>query len=301
MQQRTSPAPIPAYALYGEDGHAPDGIHAETIEARSARHDWRIAPHRHATLYQTLILRSGAAEAALEGVAKPISAGGLVWVPPLTVHGYAFERGTVGIVLSVPAALLAETLGGLGALRDFLERPLIIAPGAAASAVCTVAEGILTEYARPRPGRRQALLSGATLIAIAIARAAQAESPGDTAGRRDAELVRRFLSSVEASYTRRHPLALYAAPLGVSVSHLSRLCRLVTGHAPIRLINERRLLEAKRELACTAVPVQDVADRLGFDSPAYFSRFFRARTGLSPRAFRHASGTVMTCDEARTR
>lgn len=300
MRERPAPAPIPAYALYGEDGRAPDGIHAETIAARSARHDWRIAPHRHATLYQALILRSGAAEASIEGFVRPVSAGGLIWVPPLTVHGYAFEKDTVGLVLSVPAVLLAETLSGIGMLRDFLERPQVIGPGDAATSVCAVADGILAEYARPRPGRRQALASGATLVAIAIARAAQAEAPSAAGGQRDAQIVRGFLSAVEIGYAQRRPLALYAAPLGISVSHLSRLCRLVTGHAPIRLINERRLLEAKRELSCTALPVQDVADRLGFDSPAYFSRFFRARTGLSPRAFRHASGTIMACDEART-
>ena len=297
MQHLPTPAPIPAYALYGEDGHAPDDIHAETIEARSARHDWRIAPHRHATLYQLLILRSGGAQASIEGVVRPLPAGGLVWVPPLTVHGYGFERGTVGVVLSVPTALLTQTIGTLGSLADFLDRPVLVAPGETAAGVCALAEGVLAEYANSQPGRRQALACAATLIAISVARAAQANAPTEGNRQRDVEIVRGFLAAVEARYAQRRPLALYAAPLGLSVSHLSRLCRSVTGHAPIHLINERRLLEAKRELACTALPVQHVADRLGFDSPAYFSRFFRARTGLSPRAFRQAAGTLMTRGE----
>jgi AraC family transcriptional regulator, transcriptional activator of pobA len=36
------------------------------------------------------------------------------------------------------------------------------------------------------------------------------------------------------------------------------------------------------------MPVTQVAYYLGFEDPAYFSRFFTRRMGLSPRAFRRA-------------
>jgi AraC family transcriptional activator of pobA len=34
--------------------------------------------------------------------------------------------------------------------------------------------------------------------------------------------------------------------------------------------------------------VEDIAREIGFDDPAYFSRFFRKRTGVSPAAWRQA-------------
>ena len=49
---------------------------------------------------------------------------------------------------------------------------------------------------------------------------------------------------------------------------------------------ERRLLEAKRLLMFTIRSVQDIASEIGFDDPAYFSRFFRKRAGVSPAAWR---------------
>jgi AraC-like DNA-binding protein len=36
------------------------------------------------------------------------------------------------------------------------------------------------------------------------------------------------------------------------------------------------------------MPVKDIAQRLGFTSPAYFSRAFQNETGKSPSAFRAA-------------
>jgi AraC family transcriptional activator of pobA len=35
--------------------------------------------------------------------------------------------------------------------------------------------------------------------------------------------------------------------------------------------------------------VSEIAYALGFDDPAYFTRFFSQRTGISPRAFRSPS------------
>jgi AraC family transcriptional activator of pobA len=54
----------------------------------------------------------------------------------------------------------------------------------------------------------------------------------------------------------------------------------------LQLIHQRLLLEAKRNLVYTSMTVAQVADSLGFSEAAYFSRFFRRATGLSPRAFR---------------
>ena len=45
-------------------------------------------------------------------------------------------------------------------------------------------------------------------------------------------------------------------------------------------------MEAKRQLHYTSSPVSEIAYALGFEDPAYFTRFFSRLTGESPRAFR---------------
>jgi len=44
------------------------------------------------------------------------------------------------------------------------------------------------------------------------------------------------------------------------------------------------LVVASRDLA-KAVPVSDIAHQLGYDDPAYFSRFFAKSAGQSPSAY----------------
>ena len=52
------------------------------------------------------------------------------------------------------------------------------------------------------------------------------------------------------------------------------------------MVHTRVLLEAKRELVYTSAAVSEIAYALGFDDPAYFTRFFSKRTGMAPRTFR---------------
>ena len=47
---------IRTYGLFGETANLPDPMHIETIAARSALHDWELAPHRHVRLHQLLLL-----------------------------------------------------------------------------------------------------------------------------------------------------------------------------------------------------------------------------------------------------
>ena len=62
----------------------------------------------------------------------------------------------------------------------------------------------------------------------------------------------------------------------------------VWGRPAPALLHDRQLFEARRMLSETKIPVQDIAQALGFGSAAYFSRSFQARTGKTPTAFRRA-------------
>ncbi|MFD0396049.1 helix-turn-helix domain-containing protein [Streptomyces nogalater] len=53
-----------------------------------------------------------------------------------------------------------------------------------------------------------------------------------------------------------------------------------------RYIDERVVLEAKRELAHGSLTVSALATRLGFADASDFTTFFRQRTGTTPTAFR---------------
>lgn len=78
----------------------------------------------------------------------------------------------------------------------------------------------------------------------------------------------------------------YLRRLGVSASRLHESCQIVAGTSPAALLHDRVVIEAKRLLVYSGVSVAEIAHRLGFEDPAYFSRFFSQRAGCSPRAYR---------------
>ena len=100
------------------------------------------------------------------------------------------------------------------------------------------------------------------------------------------ELVARFRRLVELRYREHAGLAAYTADLGVSEARLRRACLSVAGQSPAELVHLRLLVEAERQLRYTSMSIAQIAYHLGYQDPAYFSRFFATRMGLSPRAFR---------------
>ncbi|MGW7683266.1 helix-turn-helix domain-containing protein [Kribbella sp. NPDC054772] len=80
----------------------------------------------------------------------------------------------------------------------------------------------------------------------------------------------------------------YASELGLTVKELRDAVRRTTGSTPHELVLSTRLSNAKVLLAEEDLPVAVVARRVGYDDPAYFSRLFAARVGMSPVAFRRS-------------
>jgi AraC family transcriptional activator of pobA len=102
----------------------------------------------------------------------------------------------------------------------------------------------------------------------------------------DEDIHRNFTKMVEEHYAANWSLQRFADALGVSVARLRTACRNSGGESPIRIINSRVLLEAKRFLTHTALSVAEIAHRLGFEDASYFSRFFKARCGQTPTFYK---------------
>ena len=77
--------------------------------------------------------------------------------------------------------------------------------------------------------------------------------------------------------------------LGVARLHLHDSCARAFGRPPQRLVHERLIAEARVRLRDTGQTAEQIAYGLGFRDPAYFSRFFSRRVGMSPGAYRKAS------------
>jgi AraC-like DNA-binding protein len=97
---------------------------------------------------------------------------------------------------------------------------------------------------------------------------------------------RRFRKLLEVHFASQHQVQHYASNLGMSEKTLSRMCIAAVGVPAKVVINQRLILEAKRLLAHTTLPVQSIGSALGFDEATNFVKFFRKATGTTPLTFR---------------
>lgn len=279
---KTADMPILNFNLFGETGDLPDVAHCETIEARSLLHDWEFAPHRHARLHQILFIESGSGQASLDGKDLELKSMMLVNVPIGVVHGFTFKPGTVGLVVTLAAEIFDVVLQATEGLHQVLSTSTTLV---ADSTCVRTMHDIYQTFTNRDFARAQILRSQSGLLLGQIARIINVTGAVDLLSPHS-ELLTKFVNLLETHFVDHWPVADYAHALGISPTHLSRVTRSATGLPASKLIEERIILEARRNLVYTNLSISTVAYELGYADPSYFSRIFSQVTGLSPKDFR---------------
>ncbi len=80
-----------------------------------------------------------------------------------------------------------------------------------------------------------------------------------------------------------------ASELNISASYLTRIFNKKLSIPPMRYINEVKVSVAKEMLRTSTMSIKEIAGKLYFSDPLYFSRVFSQTEGLSPREYRKVS------------
>ncbi|WP_028601814.1 helix-turn-helix domain-containing protein [Ottowia thiooxydans] len=264
-----------------------DCLHYESVAVRGEEMDWTIPAHRHEGLHQFQLLSRGAVTGTIDG--RPFEAVGptLIVLSPGSVHGFRYTAGAVGHQVTIPTATLRTLLGSSELVDSTLDASFVITTmDADHAAVGALFEQVAREFVESAPGRVHALLALATLIAVFALRHRRDQFERESSrGVRDT-LLQRYTTLVEKHHVEHRSMDFYACTLGVTPDHLSRTCRKVGGKSALQILHDRVLLEARRLLAYTPAPVAIVASKLGYEDPAYFSRFFTREMGQTPSEYR---------------
>ena len=276
---------ITQFRLYGETGGdlAPEFVHIEPISARSSLYEWTISPHAHPGIVQLLLVAQGQGVLADGEGEVPLPPGTLALVPGSTVHAFRFVPGTQGWVLSLAEALLDDPRLSIfaqgAALRGNRVRCLALGQ-------LDLADSLLAALHVRGPAADAATLATLALLLALVDEAAASLAASEGPPDRRLALVRRFSALLESHFREHWAVTDYARALGTTTQTLTRACRQVAGKPPGDMALDRLLREAMRALTFTAAGVAQVAQDLGFADPAYFSRLFKARTGMEPSRFR---------------
>ncbi len=299
MEPAVTPSiPIPHYYLYGrlDDDRGEievDFLHIEPIRKRSGRYNWTITPHSHPHHYQLLHVAAGGGEIDIESRRIAVEPPCLISVPVGAIHQIRFHPDTEGSVITAAEAFVAQASLGDPRLIEITRLggsfPLA-GTGLEPEQIERSFADLSREFVYAAPGRRPAVMAHFITVLVALMRAQAATIlPNPVTGRSYA-LALRYRDLVERHFREERRIEFYAGHLGVTPARLNAVCRARIGTTASGLLHDRIVTEAKRWLVYTGMTVAEVGYALGFDDPAYFSRFFSRRTGMPPGRLREHVG-----------
>lgn len=287
---------IPNYDLYGDTSRIEDSgaFNFEWIPQRSALYNWLIHPHRHDAFLQVLYLTQGQVDVQIEQLNQTLHAPCVIVIPAGHVHGLRFSQDTLGpVVTAMQKPLESAAALMMPSLLDTIRTPRLLSLHAEmrySDQLMPLIQALEQEARIPAAGQVAAATSLLLALLVQVHRISQLSASANPAVHqslsRKARQIEKFRSLLDKHFRTEHSLQAYADQVGVSVGQLSRLCREVLGQSSLQVLNKRLIQEAQRELIYTSLPIKQLAGELGFEDDAYFSRFFRKHTGMTPKTYR---------------
>ena len=212
----------------------------------------------------------------------------LMWWTEAEARELIASAGSRGLLVSIPLGSLTQALPATP-IGDQMRRTLsqdlsVSAEGAAA--LTDLLEGLAREASAAEPGADLAQMQYLTLVLLTLWRVARTDLV--VLGRAPQGLSERFVLLAGQRAREHWTVDRYAAELRVSRDRLGSAVKRTTGLSPQAYLHRLLTREAMELLANTGMPVSQIAFRLGFGDPAYFTRFFRRQADQTPAAFRKA-------------
>ncbi len=267
-----------------------DFFQCESLEVRSKAYNWEITEHFHSDLLQLFFIRSGSGRFSLSKKHFLIEEKSVLLIPANTLHGFQFEAGVEGEVMTFSTRFLENLLKGRPEIQEtilsrnqlnFQQQPERF------DRLLLYYQCISLELIEQKVEKWTIVKSRLELILTELYRSGfEAERLEMLTSHRSLVYYQRFLSSVKRQMNQSITVAAYAAEVGITVVHLNRVCREVVGKSALEVVHEILIQEAKNYLLNTQYGIAEIAYFLNFNDPAYFNRLFKKKVGVPPGEFR---------------
>lgn len=213
----------------------------------------------------------------LHGIRRGFGTHNAIFVPAGKLLAFEMGLQVQGIATLIPAdgrVVLPDTASHLR-LKDNTEQAEFTA----------ILDALRRELHDERPLMAEALNAQARLLSVSLRRSLlKAGTPPPA--RASERVMRRFCDTLASTFTGGHSIAWYAQQLGITPTHLTRVCKQCAGISATEMLSQMTQHSARRMLRDSTLPINRIAAALGFGSAAYFTRFCQQHFGLPPSQLR---------------
>lgn len=287
---------LPVYDIpaFREEAGAFSFTHIKTLESHVSELGYTCKPHRY-TCYSMILVTGGMGKFTIDFATYEVRPLTVIFVTLGQVQSWKLSTNIEGFIVFLAPMFYnlykdEWNVQAIPFLSSSTTESLLHLDPKRESLLLLLLQEIVIENNMDQTGRDEFIRSGLKIIFIRLARHyqrhAQPSLPPTTTKIRQLEfLVNKHFQSLRFPYQ-------YAKLMNVTSNHLNILCRRVLKMSVGELIHRRLLLEAKRLLLLTDLPIKKVADDLGFSDKSHFIRFFRRRADTTPEQFRKSRLSV---------
>lgn len=171
--------------------------------------------------------------------------------------------------------------------------PFVNIDETSAATLTMLCQQIKTEMQNPELAQYELLVSYLKIFLITAARLKMQQQPEvmvELKEQKEPFILQKLKDAIEENFKTKHSPADYAEMLYITPKALARITKTHFNKTLSSLINERIIIEAKRELYLTNKTVKEIAYELGYEDEYYFSRFFKVNADVSPQMYRDTVG-----------
>ncbi|WP_347310120.1 AraC family transcriptional regulator [Defluviimonas sp. SAOS-178_SWC] len=276
---KTAPkAPAAAPAIPETSAKSP--LRIVPIPRLAAGGRWRIEAMRSLSEPLLLWFTRGQGRITVGGVTRGYGVHNAIFIPAGVMHGFEVGAQTYGTAVFF----------GRGCTTDLPQTPqhLRIREVGPQAELSGLIDNIQRELESGKPGAERAAQHHLGLLGVWLERHVDADGAGAKKSDAARRLAARYSALLESEFRSGKGVAEYARALGVTPTHLTRVCNQTCGRSASDILHDRVIFEARVLLAETGMPIARISEALGFTSAAYFTRAFQHRTGKTPSAFRRS-------------
>lgn len=114
------------------------------------------------------------------------------------------------------------------------------------------------------------------------------EAEPERAADRKAEIYYEYADLVMKHYHEWHHVSQYADAMRLTLPHICSTIKSYSGKTAGDMITDAILTDAKAQLKISSLQIKEIAFALGFENVAFFNRFFKSHTGVTPKVYRNS-------------
>lgn len=247
--------------------------------------------HRH-DYYEIIWLKKGKGTHFVDSRLYAYNGPVMFLLSPGQIHKLQQQEKAEGYIIKFLPAIfrdqkdIEDFILNTGLFDNVQANPVIDIPPAAMTSFEELLLKMNAEFINNETDKEQVLSAYLKILMTQVNRLKRNGAPAQQNTDVHFALFTQYKIAVEKKFRQQHSVQGYADQLHVQGRTLNTLSKKYAGKSAGEIITDRIILEAKRYLYHNAESVKEIAWSLGFDDPAYFTRFFKKQTGISPQQYR---------------